>query len=188
MTIEKQMSIADEVLRMTYPIDPHGIIAGGAPRDWYFGNLASDLDFFFYRPDLTTLYSVCNVLSSVGFPTNIRGVGMEELEDHGRYKRNENVRRVLETVYKGMKVQFIQMNMKTFNSVVPKFPLNICRVWYKFDGVQTTRDFELAVKHKAIVKLDDLYADGDRYVEKIKNKFPDYDYYSSYQELAMSKL
>jgi len=186
-TVEKQMKIADEVLSKIYPIDPHAIIAGGAPRDWYFGNLASDLDVFFYRPDLRTYDPIQNVFSSVGFERPYP-VGMDDLEIHGRYKRNEYVERVFETIYKGMTVQLIQMSEPTFGSVVPKFPLNICKVWYKFDGIVTTPDFDRAVKYKSIVKTDSLYADGDRYLQKILAKFPDYKYYSSYEALAMELL
>jgi tRNA nucleotidyltransferase/poly(A) polymerase len=46
-----QQSVADSLLARLEAIDPHCIIAGGAPRDWYLGRLANDLDVYLYIPE-----------------------------------------------------------------------------------------------------------------------------------------
>lgn len=52
--IEHQKFVADTILYKLFPIDPYCICAGGAPRDWYLGKVASDLDIFIYTaPNLT---------------------------------------------------------------------------------------------------------------------------------------
>lgn len=38
MTIEQQKATAQSVYEKLKVIDPHCVLAGGAPRDWYFGN------------------------------------------------------------------------------------------------------------------------------------------------------
>ena len=46
-TIEQQKLVADKVLNQLYLICPEAIVAGGAPRDWYLGKPANDIDVYF---------------------------------------------------------------------------------------------------------------------------------------------
>lgn len=39
--------MAKEVYRKLKIIDPHCLLAGGAPRDWYFNQKCNDLDFYY---------------------------------------------------------------------------------------------------------------------------------------------
>ena len=48
MKIEDQKAIADELLAKIELIDKNAILAGGAPRDWWAGVEANDLDFYLY--------------------------------------------------------------------------------------------------------------------------------------------
>ena len=180
MDYKDQMKIADEVLEKLYPISPYAIVAGGAPRDWYFEKEAVDIDVFLYRPDLVTSHSIISVFKSIGM--DIWQIG-HSMSGHPQYEKNALIYKVFNCTYKNVNFQFIFMKEKTFTSVVPKFPLNICMIWYK-DKIHTTRDFNRAVKHKVIVKMNPLYADGDKYIKKIKERFPDYDYYDNYEKLA----
>ena len=186
--IAMQKAVADKCLSMIELIDPTAIVAGGAPRDWYFGKEASDIDIFFYfRADLN-IPTIEYQLERVGF-CNFKSLGKRELEtDDSQYSKNPNLRYAWQAEIDGEVVQLILMNAPTFLSAVPKFPLNICRIWYKRSEINLTQDFKRAVKWKAIVKCDNLYADSDRYLEKIKSKFPEYDFYSSYEHLAQGLL
>lgn len=187
--IAMQKAVADKCLSMIELIDPTAIVAGGAPRDWYFGKEASDIDIFFYfRTDLP-LAAVDVQLEMVGF-SGFKSLGKREMEteDESQYSKNPNLRYAWEAEVDGEVVQLILMNSPTFRSAVPRFPLNICRIWYKRGEINLTQDFKRAVKWKAIVKCDNLYADSDRYLEKIKSKFPEYDFYSSYEQLAREVL
>ena len=185
MNIEQQKKVADDVLKKIECVDPTAIVAGGAPRDWYLGNLASDIDVFFYfRNDLTTT-RIGDILKSLGldvFRVN-EGNGLPDI-----YKKNPQLRAVFDCVVEGLSVQLLLMLEPTFKSVIDHFPLNICKVWYKNSSIKTTKDFERAIKHKAIVKVSSLYANQDKYLQKIKSKFPEFKYYDSYESLATELL
>lgn len=183
--INLQKAIADEVLQIVECIDPTAIVAGGAPRDWYFGNSATDIDVFFhFRNDLSTVRTQ-EILKGLGLDVYRKkeGDGLPEA-----YKKNPMLRCVYDLEYSGEQVQLLLMLEPTFKSVINHFPLNICKVWYKHSTIETTQDFLRAVKHKALVKVSPLYANGDKYVEKIKTKFPDFKYYDSYEKLATDLL
>lgn len=46
MNVQEQKEISAEVLMVLKCIDCDAIIAGGAPRNWYFGELARDIDCY----------------------------------------------------------------------------------------------------------------------------------------------
>lgn len=52
--IDYQKSVADIVLSKLELLDRYCIIAGGAPRDWYLGMEATDIDVYLYYPVNTT--------------------------------------------------------------------------------------------------------------------------------------
>ena len=157
------------------------MLRGGAPRDWYFDRPANDIDIYLYRPDLQTSHAFTSILNSVGIAVRQRG---SDNTNHPLYETNSMIYKVFDSKYKGLRFQFIFMREKTFTSVVPTFPLNICKIWYKNGTIHTTKDFIRAVTHKAIVKVNTLYADGDKYINKVLGYFPDYKYYYSYEALA----
>lgn len=181
-TIEKQMDVAQRVLNKLELFDPSCILAGGAPRDWYFGNLANDLDFYVYfRPDLPSWWRT-NQLEKIGLK-GFLPKGREDFEFPENYKRNPHLMAVYEGSVSGEKVQIMFMDEKTFHCVVDLFPFGICQAWWKGkdyidyhtnSSIHTTRHFDESVNHKTLRLLNDLYADSDGYIEKIKNKFPDY--------------
>ena len=64
MNIEQQKRIAKEVLDKVKVLDYRAIIAGGAARDWYFNNLANDIDIFYYHEE--GRYCLDNIRREVG--------------------------------------------------------------------------------------------------------------------------
>ena len=184
-TIEQQMKIADEVMAKLETFDPTCILAGGAPRDWLFGNLATDLDFFVYwRPEFVAQkFRYLTQLSKLKFtPREKIATDLPQ-----NYKRNPYLIAVYEFEYKGETVQVMFMSEPTFTSVVPLFPFGICQAWYKTPlnpqdpfsaqwgcGIQVTELFKESVRHKVLRLVNDLYNDTDGYIEKIRSKFPDY--------------
>ena len=188
--VAMQKAVADECLSMIELIDPTAIVAGGAPRDWYFGKEASDIDIFFYsRPDISKT-AISLHLERIGFKDLkiVQFTGDESFHMDSWYARNHLLRQVWDTVFDGVNVQLVLMKSPTRESVVPKFPLNICRIWYKDGKINLTPDFERAVNWKSIVKCDELYADSRKYLQKIKSKFPDFRFYNSYEDLAKEVL
>jgi len=49
--IEAQKTIANTLIHKLEAVDPHVILAGGAPRSWFLGQEARDLDFYVYLPE-----------------------------------------------------------------------------------------------------------------------------------------
>lgn len=181
--IMSQIHAAATCLHMLRHLDPTAIVAGGAPRDWYFGKVASDIDVFFhFRNDIQTS-RITRLLEDVGFKLTSTKDG-EHLPEI--YKSNPDLRCVYEAELGGEKIQLMLMMQPTFKTI-EHFPLNICRVWYR-NGIHTTKEFEKAVEYKAIVKTSQLYNDGDKYIKKIMSKFPEYKYYGSYESLSKELL
>ena len=54
------------------------------------------------------------------------------------------------------------------------FPFGICQAWWKGENIYTTKYFDESVNHKILRVLNDLYNDEDGYIQKIKDKFPNY--------------
>jgi len=181
-TIQKQMEIADKILDKLETFDPTCILAGGAPRDWYFGKLATDLDFFVYfRPDLQLIY-INQILKGIGFG-NFQVKGSSDIPEN--YKRNPHLLYVFEGEFCGEVVQIMFMDSPTFGCVVDLFPFGICQAWYKGQycvdyftktPVHVTMEFEKSVNHKILYLINELYNDSDGYIEKIRSKFPEYLY------------
>ena len=182
--IEHQKWAADTMLDKLYSIDPFAIVAGGAPRDWTFGKLASDIDIFFHCGQ-NTLTTIDARLESVG-------VAYTELKLGGSipewYKRNPHLKGVYCLEIEGVKVQLMRMDEPTFGAVLPHFPLSICHTWYKNKTIHLERHFKRSVKHKAIYKTSEIYNDSHAYIEKILKKFPEYKYYTNLEKMATNLL
>ena len=172
-TIDNQKEVALKVLRKLEMFDPTCILAGGAPRVWYFENIANDLDFYVhFRPDLQSFFRESQ-LERVGLK-GFRQKGSDESDFPESYKRNPYLLCVYEGKVSGEKVQIMFMKEPTFHSVVNLFPFGICQAWWKGDKVETSNEFDLSVKHRVLKITNNLYSDADGYIEKIRNKFPDY--------------
>lgn len=172
-----------EILEKLYLLDPSSIIAGGAPRDWFFDKTCSDIDvYFYYRPDLS-LSIVSNVLSGI-FGTDMLDVGNNHGNQEHRYLRDKNISNVWEFGYHGKNIQLIRRAIPTFG-VVGGFALNLSMAWFKGNRLYLEEPFLTGVKYKSIVKMNELYCDGDKYVKKIRDKFPSYLYFTD--ELSFYK-
>ncbi len=135
--IEKQMRIADGVLEALSVIDPYVLLAGGAPRDWYLGREANDLDIYMYiRP--------CNVGETREMLTKALGGIQTEVacnysfflskkeEWSNNYKKMKNLKRMFNFKVDGMKIQIMQMNSpEDVFSVVNDISCSICQISYK---------------------------------------------------------
>lgn len=103
------------------------------------------------------------------------------------YKKNPYLQTVYETVLDGVKVQLLRMSKPTWDSVVNKFPLSICKAWYKNGKAHYEKDFLRSVKFEAIYKTNTIYNEEHQYIQKILAKFPEYKYYDSV-ELLIAEL
>ncbi len=177
-----QQAQADNILEKLFPIDPYAICAGGAARDWYLGKVATDLDFFIHSNNTVT--KVRQQLEAVGIQVN-KGQSAEGLPEH--YKCNPHLSCVFSFKWNNQAAQVMVMHEPTFHSVIPQFPLSICKAWYKNGRIDVTSDFKRSIKHKVIVKTNDIYNDEHAYLKKILDKFPEYKYYANW-ELAAAEI
>lgn len=177
--ITKQKAIADEVLSKLEAIDPFVIVAGGAPRDWWYGKEATDIDVFLHIPADRAQKHMKKQFSALGL--NVVSVKTGEfLPDN--YKMNPDLVAVFNVAGYDTPVQVMVMRTPTFTSVLPKFALSVCMAWYKDGKIRTDKHFDNSVKHKVIYRRNEVYNNEHQYVKKILGKFPEYKYYSSYQE------
>lgn len=178
MNIEEQKGIADEIYTKLKVIDPYCILAGGAPRDWYFGNTANDLDFYFHSGGST----ITATKSQLGFffpevtllmhnDSSAFKNGQDE-----RYKTMPFLRRIWEMHYKGVKVQLIQLseNLKQFK-VVDFMDVSICQCSYLNGQIRMHDNFKKTLVSGIMFLTSEGYNWSDRHgvkmAERFKNKF-----------------
>lgn len=172
--IKLQQAVADTVLQRLLTIDPFAIIAGGAPRDWYLGREATDLDVYFYAGGRST-ETIYDLLIDVGFKLD----GYKDFGEAGiGYGKSPETKVIFEPLDTPIPVQLIMMGQKTHDSVLSSFAVNLSLTWYKHQKITTTPEFDAGVKNKSIVRVHPNYQDDDPYIEKIRAKFPDYAYFS----------
>tara|TARA_R110000787_G_C13308602_1_gene435265 strand:- start:50 stop:631 length:582 start_codon:yes stop_codon:yes gene_type:complete len=169
-TIEEQKEIAEDVLTQLEIICPHAILAGGAPRDWYMGTPANDLDIYFSLDPDSKAASNRSQLKKV-LPE-----GMVLQKEHASnrnpmYKHMKALRRIYYYTYRGMDVQLIQLDqLRDVFGAVDNMSCSICKAWWKKKGVVTTYDFRLTLKSEHMF-LNDAYKWGDYHPQKMEERF-----------------
>ena len=175
MNVSDQKAIVDEILERLELVDPYAAVAGGAPRDWYFGNLARDIDMYFYCNPATcnaTVKQLSKVLKmdieafSLGFD------GGDEDRD-SPYATMNCIRRIINFEYKGVKFQLMQLLKPKDNfKVVDQMSASICKVWYKGGKIHLTQDFKLTIA-SGLIFLNESYNWSDPHPKKIQGYFSD---------------
>lgn len=176
MEIEIQKKIAKDVLSKLQMVDMWAMLAGGACRDWYLGNPASDLDFYVHYSTKYPQWALCEHFSKlIGCEIKVVGKKGDKLNPESEvvYTQDPNIEIVLGGVKDGIDIQIIIVNSPYF--CVGNFCFDICQAYsLNIDEIKTTKKFEEAVKHKIIRITGEFYSQKDTYVKKIKAKFPDY--------------
>ena len=186
--IARQKEIADIILEKLEIIDPSCILAGGAPRDWYMGVPANDLDFYLHLNRHNTLDSNTKSLEGVlGFLgiSDLKNISAKEMTDsNGDYAKMSHLRTVYETTYRSVKVQFMVMYEPTSDSVVDHFGCSLSKAWYKPSrGLVTTEEFLYSLKTGVIYHNVDITF-KEKYYKKMKSRFSQYTFKpaSKYEE------
>lgn len=166
--INTQKKIADELLSKLEAIDPHVILAGGAPRNWYFGKPANDLDFYLHtKPE--TMGAVDVRFKSLG----LKMTPMFKDDAECQYNCMKHLLRIYEGEYKGMAFQVMFMTEPTFTSVIQHFGTSVCKAFYKVGHIHPTLEFLLSHYTKTTFKKGD-YTAKILHVAKMMKYFPDY--------------
>lgn len=184
--IRHQKAVSDKVLYMVSVLDDTALVAGGAPRDWYLGLPASDLDVYVCIPYTSTLTvgTVIDSLKLQGFE-DIQEVGDSRINSFDKnnmiaseskpspeYCYDPYILMVLQTVFEGEVVQFI-ISTRDHQETIKDFYTSLSMAWYKDATIFTTKLFEMSIKNKVIVVTGTQFL-GNKYHEKIKSKFSDY--------------
>ena len=170
IVIKEQKEIADELLECLSIVCPNVILAGGAPRDWYMGNPANDLDIYLALPDLT--YGSNKRQLSKVLPEEVVTVkGEYETHSNPLYKHMKHLKRIYYLRYKGIDVQIIQLNeVKDVWNTVDNIDCSICKAWYKNGKVNTTTPFMKTIK-SGVMFLTEAYQWEDYHPAKMKERF-----------------
>ena len=167
MCVNKQKKLADKILDKLFLIDPYSIVAGGAPRDWHFGEMATDIDVFFCVGRTATRGTVEQMLSRF-LPEPDSFVSEDDLPVS--YEKNSALRCVRSYTVEETSVQLIELHTPSFD-IVGTFPVNMSKAWYKNGRITLERDFMIGEKTKLLYLTNPLYAKADKYVKKITEKF-----------------
>lgn len=169
MTIDRQKEIADKVMLKLNAVDPANILAGGAPRNWYLGKEAKDLDFYVHLPQETETYTLSR-WTAIGLELTPMAWGGELNEE---YKGMPELRRVYEGEVLGMPIQVMVMNEPTYRCVTDKFTASVCQVWHKagFSSLNGIAQFSFDMKIMYYANSDVLKT---RHWAKMVEYFPDY--------------
>lgn len=115
MNIEQQKQTAKKVLSKIKVLDSRAIIAGGAARDWYFNNIANDIDIFYYHEE--GRYCLDNIRKEVGLLKVLLGVDHIDVlgfnsgtetdkqipeDDFNNYLKNPDIVNVFECTIEGL--------------------------------------------------------------------------------------
>ena len=176
--VERQQQIANIVMDTVQRITIDSIIAGGAPREWYFNKPATDIDIFFYLENLRTIKSVEDVIDLF----QVKGLQITKMvhAEISENYANPDIEDVFEGVYFDEKFQFILCN-KPPVEVVHNFPVNMSRIWYKYGKFHPFKTFIIGAENKALIQMSEGYGNREKYMYKIIDKFPGYKFYSSWE-------
>ena len=187
MNIGQQKQTAKKVLSKIKALDSRAIIAGGAARDWYFNNLANDIDIFYFheegkycldniRRETAILKALLGVesIEVLGLNSAKGEVDAEPQDDFNNYLKNPNIVNVFECVIDEVKFQFIQLKKQNVN--VSTFAYNMCQAWSDGEHITTTKLFDLGVKKELLIETGELYSNTGKFKQKMIDKFPSYDY------------
>ena len=165
-----QKNAARDLLKGLEIISPHSILAGGAPRDWFFGRKANDLDFYFSVEESLTQRAVQGQLNQV-LPKNVEFIEAKDFPVDPMYKHMENLKRIWYLEYKGIPVQLIQMkSAPDVFGVVDKMSCSICKVWWKNGDIVPEKDFILTLTTKYMF-LNEGYTWEDLHPQKMEQRF-----------------
>lgn len=166
-TIKIQKEIAKSILKDLEVIDPNCILAGGAPRDWFFNKPANDLDYYIHVDELQRKF-IGDRLARLGYKGAVK-LGHKD----PTYKSLKTLKEVWEFEHMGQRVQVMVMSESTYTSVLSHFNLDTSKAWWKGYSVRYEPEFILAHMFKL------LMVDGDEppksaYVDKMTARYPDY--------------
>lgn len=188
--IKKQKAIGAELLKKLRVIHPAAILAGGAPRNWFFNRPANDLDFFVRVPEgnvscthLMDSLGILGVTDMFNMATHkAPGVQRETSgtsSDHTYDERMSDIHTVIEGRYEGQTVQVIFTKVETFGYIEEHFDTSINMIWCDLNHydsqliIRKTREWDATESTGVIFVFDNQNAYHNNHLEKVAGYFPD---------------
>ena len=208
MSIEKQKEVTNKVLDTLRSNGFNDVlVCGGAPRDWYMGNEANDVDVYVGRSSDAVLnfgylelalnndlgvqdfrYMVdedVETASDVEIGSILLGLDPPKVKTTvpDQYRHNKYLNQVTECTVEGVKFQFMDITgTTTAIGSYAMFPFNLCLATYDGERIRTSELFGDGIHDKVLCKINQDYDEEETYVKKIKSRFPDYTYCSKVTE------
>lgn len=172
MDVADQKREATELLSKLRLVDPFAMIAGGAPRDWYFNTPAKDLDVYMRLPNHNTIGLVNSLAAMVGitdfFP-------IDKIKE-STYAELPNLKWVFEGRYNGVQVNLMVMEKGVREEIVKDFDVAICRAWFDGEKCHYHEEFEFCMKTRVCL-VHQNYTGKEAHLRKMAKRFPQFMFY-----------
>lgn len=159
----EQMEKTDVLLLKLKDVLNNPLVAGGAPRDWFFNYTATDIDIFTDAQDINQLAE--DIKSNLNINI-IETVLSENLpEDY----RSNYISGVISFRFEYINFQIIIKN--TIENVLSFFPISLSLITYENYCIKPTNVFLKAIRSSSMLILRSC---SQKYERKIIQKFPSY--------------
>lgn len=173
MNITKQMDIAERVYDIFRGLDPHCILAGGAPADWFLERPANDLDFYYYAPQTWTQRVVDKQIERNDPRGMLTKKSNKAITVSSIYEHMSDIKNITEFEYDGMQVHLMLMLKPTFG-LHRNFSAGVTEAWWTPErGVEYSKRF-LDGHDNKIISPSSAYTTDNRHIQKLMKKYPDY--------------
>lgn len=157
-----QMEKTDALLLKLKDILNKPLVAGGAPRDWFFNLRAKDVDIFVDPQDIPSLVEALNTL-------DIINVSAQLSEDLDESYRSPYISGVLSFLFEQIAFQIIVKN--TTENVLLHFPASIVCITYENFCIKPTPIFLKSIRSSSMLITKSC---NQKYERKIIQKFNAY--------------
>lgn len=169
MGVMDQKREGKELLDKLRVVDPFVMIAGGAPRDWYFDRSAKDLDIYLRLPNHNTITLVENLARAVG----ITGLGQLSKTSESSYAELPNLKWVFAGEYNGMPINLMVMDKGVREEIIKDFDVAICRAWFDGDKCHYFEEFDFCIKTRVCL-VHPKYTGKEQHLRKMAKRFPQF--------------
>lgn len=154
------------MLKKIQQIDKKAVIAGGAPRNWYYGKLANDIDIYVTNQ----IVDFVVLMDSEGFTLHnvFKGV----------YEDSQFICGVVDCLSDTLNVQLIRA-VQDFHPA-RNFDIGLCMIWHNGSETVVTNEFLRDFKNNTLTIFPKNVSDKQmcrmvtHHIPKLMNQFPEH--------------
>ena len=146
-------------------------IGGGAPRDWYFNTLASDVDIFVPYTSTLDIKKSIDKLETL-FGKTLRRNNPGDVQSNPEYSNLKAFAEFLINSYK-IQILFVDENHTSEELIIESFPCNLSQIVYKEGMLIPYNNFLKIFKTNTVIFSENC---NTSYMSKIKRKFRSYSF------------